>query len=138
MSFLDFLKKSKMESLRDIPPPPPKEEMPGFPVLKEKKKPEIVELSKEAAVKKEKAGIKERETHKAYKPIFMKINAYKAMMDMIGHVKDKLQEGEDTLKRLSDFKADEDRNFKNWKRYIKDIQNKLIFVDEVIFKKSSR
>lgn len=150
MGFLEFLKRKKKEERfpekkeLEIPPAPPTaEELPAFPTPEEIPKPKVKEITKppiptvekleEGAVREEKELLEEREELALKKPIFVSLESFRDMLDEIGLVTNLLKENEDTLVRVSEFKEDEDKEFKKWESQISDIQKKLIYADKTLF-----
>lgn len=141
-----FWKKKKKEdiSVEDIPLPPSKEELPTFPSPKkveEKIKPEEAEKAEEkhtTIIKKQKKELKGLGEHKVKKPLFLKVNAYKGIVEELSHVKSKLNEATNFINDLEGLEADEKAALSDWQKQMKDVQEKLIYVDETIFKKGER
>ena len=77
--------------------------------------------------------LEERDELKLRKPIFVYLDSYKEIMKEINVTQNTLKEGADSLSRVSDFKEDEDKEFKKWESHIKDIQRKLIYADKTLF-----
>jgi len=138
-----FKKKKELK----IPAPPSADRLPSFPTPKDLEKASPEELQKAASpgtsledhkqklVEKEKlelAGIRE---HHATKPIFIHAPTYKALIDEIGQMKSLMEDAEDTVETLEKFKGDQDKSFKSWQSNIKDIHEKLIYIDETLFKR---
>ncbi len=147
MGIIDFLKGKKKEvrppeKELEVPiAPPTAEELPEFPSAKEipeikpKPMPPPIERIEERAVEEEKAELEEREELALKKPIFITFESFRDMMDEISLIKNILKENEDTLTRVSEFKEDEDKEFKKWQNQISDTQKKLIFADKTLFGK---
>lgn len=125
-----------------IPSPPPAEELPSFPLPKKEKEapkeelPKITPLEehKRKAVEKEKRELSEREHLKIYQPIFVNVHSYKVMIDEINQLKNNLLKADDIVGNLEGFKDDQDSSYKKWFNAVKDIHEKLIYVDETLFK----
>jgi len=152
MGFTDlFKKKKKLESLDnkriEVPAAPPsKKEMPEFPTPedipefkkeapkpKPKKIPSSVKKAERSAVRSQQKELEEREELKLKKPIYVYLDSYKEIMKDMKNIKNTLKEGEDSLKRVAEFKEDEDEEFKKWESQLKDIQKKLIYADKTLF-----
>ena len=151
MGVLDFLKKKKTEEKPwkkdlEVPVAPTSdEELPDFPSPREIPEVDVekvtVEKSPESAldrletnaITQQQGLLDEREDLSLKKPVFVDINLYRDMVDELGLVNNILKESEDTVKRISEFKEDEDKEFKKWENQVKDIQKKLIYVDKVLF-----
>lgn len=145
MGVMDLLKSKKNKPKVDIEvpsAPPSEEELPEFPSpAKESRKDAKAAVEKkseakrveELAVRSEKQELHKMEQHEVKKPIFVKIDAYKDMTDEIGLIKTNLKEAEDLVKRVAEFKEDEDKEFNKWQDQLNDIQKKLIFADKILF-----
>ncbi len=155
MGFTDlFKKKRELEPLGkkkiEVPAAPPsKKEMPEFPTPKEipefrkesakiekplsKKEYSSIKKIERNAVRSQKKELEEREDLKLKKPIFVYLDSYKEIMKEVNQINNTLKEGDDSLKRVSEFKEDEDEEFKRWESQIKDIQKKLIYADKTLF-----
>lgn len=139
-------KKKKKEKLsaEDIPLPPSKEELPEFPSPKEveekvtPEEAEVPESSEEKIAKKQKRSLKEMRKHKLKKPLFLEVETYQGILEELSHVKNKLNESTDFIETLKEFKSDEDKAFKDWQKQMSDIQEKLVYVDETLFKKGEK
>jgi hypothetical protein len=138
MSGLFSRKKKELK----IPVPPSAEELPSFPMPKksdaypkEVVKQTPLEEAKTKVVKQEKEELEGREVLKIYKPIFLNVHHYKAMVDELGQLKSKMDRADDIVANLESFKGSQDTAFQKWLKQIKDVQEKLIYVDETIFKR---
>lgn len=149
MGVLDFLKgKQKEPELGgglEVPAAPPStEELPELPSPAEMKKAEQqrmterpltrrVESAERKAVREEHAELHERGSLELKKPIFMSLKLFKDIVEEVQMVSQILKENDDTLVRVSQFKEDEDTEFKKWENSLVDVQKKLIFADKTLF-----
>lgn len=143
MGFLNFLKRKEKDSFKfpskeelDIPPAPSlrgthHDEVPQFPM--EAEEPEPMQHFEREAVKIEEAELEERDNLSLGKPIFIRSDLFKAMMDEVGVIKTTLKENEQIIGRVGDFKGDEDKEFDKWHNQILDIQRKLIYAEKTLF-----
>lgn len=67
-------------------------------------------------------------------PIFVEVQHYKALMDEISTVKNRLKESADVLQKVADLKESQEADFEKWHNTLQDIQRKLIFVDKTLFR----
>lgn len=67
------------------------------------------------------------------KPLFIKIEKYKAGIKNITEIKTKLAEAETILRNLNKIKAEEAEEIKLWEQDIENIKNKLLEVDKILF-----
>lgn len=146
MGFLKFLKKKGRKegtpkTELEIPPAPPtEEELPEFPSPKEKPRPIVavkkpgeeryIEKMEEEALETQEEVMEKRPE---VKPVFVRVGAFKDVMDEIMLVNNIIKESEDTIIRVAEFKEDEDKEFKKWENQLKDIQQKLIYADQALF-----
>ncbi|MCK4589309.1 MAG: hypothetical protein KAT77_02620 [Nanoarchaeota archaeon] len=142
----NFLKKKK--ELK-IPTPPSDTNLPSFPSPKDLEKPSEAEIQeavgsqaqtplqkqKQRVIEKEKLGLSEIREHHVVKPIFIHAPTYKALIDEVSQMKAQLVEADDIVETLENFKEDQDKAYRSWQSNIKDIHGKLIYVDEVLFKR---
>ena len=143
MGIREFLTGKKREETIEVPPAPPSaDELPEIPSAKDipeiaKKEPEIpsIESIEGEAVEEVTEELDEREELTLKKPVFVTFESFRDMMDELALVKNILKENEDTLTRVSEFKEDEDKEFKKWQAQISDIQKKLIYADKTLFGK---
>ncbi len=146
MGFLQFLKTKEKEGFKfpskeelDIPPAPKtgkigEESKPVFPaVAEEKEEVNPIERFEKESMKIEKDELSEREDLELHKPIFVKNDLFKSMMDEIGVVGNTLKESEQIISRVGEFKSDEDKEFEKWRSQILDVQRKLIYAEKTLF-----
>lgn len=67
------------------------------------------------------------------KPIFVKADLFKGVIDEISSIRRKLKEVDDASTTLADLENDEQREFERWHIILEDIQKKLIFTDKSLF-----
>lgn len=138
----------KKKELR-IPTPPSTEHLPSFPSPKSLERPSEGEIKKAVeaqagtplekqkgrVVEQEKLELSEVREHHVVKPIFIHAPTYKALIDEIGQMKAQLVEADNIVDTLENFKEDQDKAYRSWQSNIKNIHEKLIYVDEVLFKR---
>lgn len=66
-------------------------------------------------------------------PVFIKIDAYKEVLDIIDVVKAKMDKCKDMLDELDQLKAEEDEYIMDWKNVIENISDKVSFMDKTLF-----
>lgn len=66
-------------------------------------------------------------------PVFVKINDYKEVLDVVDVMKQKLKETTRTLEKLKELKAEEDREIQEWEKNVTDISRRLSFIDSAFF-----
>jgi len=66
-------------------------------------------------------------------PLFVKIDRYKAAIDALNDIKEKLAEAEDTLSKLNAIKLRESDEIVRWETEISGIKEKLMSIDKNLF-----
>ena len=66
-------------------------------------------------------------------PIFVKIEEYKDVLDVINMVKAKLEEAKRTLGKINELKNEEDAELELWHATLEEVERKVDFVDKTIF-----
>ena len=67
-------------------------------------------------------------------PIFVRANQFKDILKGINVVKVNLKKSDDVLLRLDDLENSKEREFTKWRSEMEDIQNKIMFIDKILFK----
>ncbi len=70
-------------------------------------------------------------------PVFVKIEDYKDILDVLDLIKDKLAEAKRTLADLNELKNDEDAELELWSSTLNEIENKLDDIDRSLFEPES-
>tara|TARA_Y100000310_G_C20674065_1_gene811886 strand:+ start:730 stop:975 length:246 start_codon:yes stop_codon:yes gene_type:complete len=70
-------------------------------------------------------------------PVFVKIEDYKDILDILSLVKDRLEEAKRTLADINDLKNDEDSELSMWGSTLNEIENKLDNIDKTLFEPES-
>ncbi len=66
-------------------------------------------------------------------PVFVKINDYKEILDIVDVMKQKLKETKVSLLRINELKAQEDQEVKEWEKNIEEVSKRLTFIDSAFF-----
>ena len=66
-------------------------------------------------------------------PLFVKIDKYRAAINALNEIKQKLAEAEDTLTKLNAIKLRESDEIARWETEIRNIKEKLIAIDKNLF-----
>jgi len=66
-------------------------------------------------------------------PVFVKINDYKDVLNVVDVMKQKLKETTQTLNKIKDLKAEEDRELQEWEKNVTEISRRLAFIDSAFF-----
>ena len=66
-------------------------------------------------------------------PVFVKIEDYKDVLDILSVIKSKLSETKNVLANLSDLKSKEDAEINSWTLAVDDIDKKMQYIDHTLF-----
>lgn len=66
-------------------------------------------------------------------PVFVKIEEYRDVIDVMELIKSKIGESKEILARINQLKNEEDNELELWHNEIEDIENKIDFVDKSMF-----
>ncbi len=66
-------------------------------------------------------------------PVFIKIDSYKEVLDIIDVVKAKLDKSKSILKQINQIKAEEDEELLEWQTTLDNISDKVYFIDKTLF-----
>lgn len=67
------------------------------------------------------------------KPIFVKIDAYEDIRDILNLVKKKIAEARGVLDRIQQLRHEEEAELEVWNNEIEDVEKKVSFVDKSLF-----
>jgi cell shape-determining protein MreC len=66
-------------------------------------------------------------------PIYVRIEEYKDVLDVINMLKNKLKEAKESLNRINELKNEEDTELEKWESGLDAVQRKVEFIDKVMF-----
>ena len=66
-------------------------------------------------------------------PVFVKINDYKEILDIVDVMKQKLKETRMSLDRLKELKLKENQELEDWDKNVGEISRRLSFIDSAFF-----
>lgn len=69
-------------------------------------------------------------------PVFVKIEEYNEVLDVMNMIKAKLRDAKETLGKLNELKNAEDSEVELWKTNLEEIERKVDFVDNTLFEPS--
>lgn len=69
-------------------------------------------------------------------PVFVKIDEYKDVLDVMNMIKNKIEEAEDTLNKINELKNEEDAELELWRTGLEEVKRKVEFVDKALFEPS--
>lgn len=70
-------------------------------------------------------------------PVFVKIDDYKDILDVLSLIKDRLGEAKRTLADINELKNDEDAELELWSSTLNEIEKKLEDIDRTLFEPES-
>lgn len=70
-------------------------------------------------------------------PVFVKIEDYKDVLDVVSLLKEKINEASSILDKINDVKAKEDAEIENWKNSVEEIKSKVSTIDKTLLNVSS-
>ena len=65
--------------------------------------------------------------------VFIKIDEYKDIIEIMNTIKHKIGEGKQTLEKINELKNKEDEEFEIWMNNLYDVEKKVALVDESLF-----
>lgn len=66
-------------------------------------------------------------------PIFVRIDEYKEVLDVISLVKSKLKEAKSVLGKINELKNAEDSEIEIWTNELEEIERRIGFIDKTLF-----
>ena len=70
-------------------------------------------------------------------PVFVKMDDYKDILDVLDLIKDRLGEAKRTLADINELKNDEDEEIELWRSTLNEIENKLDDINRTLFEPES-
>lgn len=66
-------------------------------------------------------------------PVFVKIDDYKDVLEVINIIKNKVVDAKKTLDKINELKNDEDSELELWHNALNEIEHKVDFIDKTLF-----
>lgn len=66
-------------------------------------------------------------------PVFIKIDDYKDVIDVMELINNKIIEANGVLEKVRRLKAEEDAELEMWNTNLEDIERKIAFIDKTLF-----
>ena len=63
-------------------------------------------------------------------PVFVKVDEYEDVLDLIQSIKHKIGDAKDTLLKINDLKNDEDQLLEQWQNSLAEVEKKIEFIDQ--------
>ena len=70
-------------------------------------------------------------------PVYVKLDQYKDIVDIIGLLKNKISEAKSTIGKINQLKNEEDAEMEVWKAELEEVQKKVEFIDKAMFTPTS-
>ena len=70
-------------------------------------------------------------------PIYVRVEEYKDVLDVINLVKNKLVDTKDLLNRINELKSKEDAELEKWHFEMDEVERKIDFIDRTLFEPDS-
>jgi len=70
-------------------------------------------------------------------PVFVKVDEYKNVLNVMNMIKSKLNDARSTLAKINDLKNEEDAELELWHTGLEEVERKVDFVDKTLFEPSS-
>lgn len=71
--------------------------------------------------------------YKKETPIFVRIDEYKDILDVISLIKAKISESKTILTRINELKNAEDNEIEVWSNELEEVERRINFVDRTLF-----
>jgi len=68
------------------------------------------------------------------KPIFIKIEEYDSIIDIMNLIKEKIAESKELINKINQLRTEEDLEITNWKAQLDSIEKKVGNIDKMLFK----
>ena len=65
-------------------------------------------------------------------PIFIKVENYKEVIELMRSIKRKIEEAKSNLDRIYTIKSEEDVKIEEWDDLLRDLEKKTTFIDETL------
>jgi len=70
-------------------------------------------------------------------PVFVKIEEYKDVLDVVNLIKNKIAEAKETLAKVNELKNEEDAELEIWRSGLEEVERKITFIDKALFEPSA-
>ncbi len=69
-------------------------------------------------------------------PVYVKIDEYKDIMDIMALMRDKIRQSKFLLDKIAELKAQEDMELATWAKELEDVEGRVAAVDHALFEPS--
>ncbi|MEA3515222.1 MAG: hypothetical protein U9R34_07105 [Nanoarchaeota archaeon] len=70
-------------------------------------------------------------------PIFIKIDQYKDVLDILHLAKSKIREARVLIEKINELKNTEDTEIKTWQNSLDEVEKRVMFIDKSLFEPES-
>ncbi len=63
-------------------------------------------------------------------PVFVKVEEYKAILELLGKVRERLNQARTLLAKVNELKQQEDQQIENWAKDIDDVEERLTSISQ--------
>ena len=70
-------------------------------------------------------------------PVYVKIDEYKEILEVIGIVKDKIVDAKEIIEKINELRNEEDAELELWHSGLEEVERKIDFIDRNLFKPES-
>lgn len=95
-----------------------------------------LQIGEQPSAREEGSGKGQEQRRESDRPMYVRVDDYKAILEGTSRVRDNLKEATDVVTRMNELKNEEDKEFEKWRAQLEDIQRKLTYVDKIIFESS--
>ena len=67
-------------------------------------------------------------------PVYVKIDEYKEVLQVIGIIKDKIANAKEIINKINELRNEEDAELELWHSGLEEVERKVDFVDRSLFK----
>lgn len=71
-------------------------------------------------------------------PVFIRIDEYKDIVNILGLIKSKVEEAKSILAKLNQLKNEEDSELEVWHSELEEVERKINFIDKSLMEPASR
>jgi len=72
------------------------------------------------------------------KAVFVKLNEYKDILELVDELKSKLEQAKGTLEKIKGLKTEEDTELELWQNSINEIDKKIEYIGKTLFEPDAR
>lgn len=69
------------------------------------------------------------------KPVFIKIDEYNDVVELLNTIKSKIDDAKETLAKVNQLRADESTELDAWKSELEEVEKNIVKIDKELFEK---